>query len=57
MKKRLVSVIALAMAMLLALAIPATAENVEEKYFEHWNPDAPALKALIEYVEDRKSVV
>jgi len=32
---------------------PAVEEPAEEEeYFEQWNADAPALKALIEYVED-----
>ena len=38
-----------ALAMVLMLAVPAMAE--EEPLFADWNPDAPALKALIEYVE------
>ncbi len=41
----------LALLMVLALsAVPAAAE--EEERFADWNPDAPALNALIEYVED-----
>lgn len=47
MKKILAVLMALVMA--LVLAVPAMAE--EEKLFADWNPDAPALKALIEYVE------
>ena len=38
-----------ALLMVLMLAVPAMAE--EEPLFADWNPDAPALKALIEYVE------
>ncbi len=38
-----------ALAMVLMLAVPAMAE--EEPLFADWNPDAPALKALIEFVE------
>jgi len=42
---------ALALMMLLALlAVPAMAEQ-EEDIFADWNKDAPALKALIEYVK------
>ncbi len=33
-------------------AAPAFAEGGEEEGFACWNPDAPALKALTEYVED-----
>lgn len=47
MKKILAVLMALVMA--LVLAVPAMAE--EEKLFADWNPDAHALKALIEYVE------
>jgi len=48
--KHLMAVI-LAVAMLAALAaVPAVAEE-EEALFAEWNQDAPALKALIEYVE------
>ncbi len=47
MKKILAVLMALVMA--LVLAVPAMAE--EEELFADWNPDAPALKALIEYVE------
>ena len=38
-----------ALVMALILTVPAMAE--EENLFADWNPDAPALKALIEYVE------
>ena len=38
------------MMMLALLAVPALAEQ-EEDIFADWNKDAPALKALIEYVE------
>ena len=47
MKKILAVLIVLVMALM--LTVPATAE--EENLFADWNPDAPALKALIEYVE------
>lgn len=40
----------LALVMVLALAAPALAEE-EEELFQYWNKEAPALKALIEYVE------
>ena len=44
--------IALLLTLVLALAaLPAFAEE-GEAVFAEWNPDAPALKALIEYVED-----
>ena len=39
-----------ALVMVLALAAPALAEE-EEELFQYWNKEAPALKALIEYVE------
>ena len=43
--------VALAVMMLLALlAVPAMAEQ-EEDFFADWNKDAPALKALIDFVE------
>ena len=50
MKRLFAAVIALVMAAAL-LAIPAFAEE-SGFVFSEWNPDAPALKALIEYVED-----
>ncbi|MBR4501917.1 MAG: haloacid dehalogenase-like hydrolase [Clostridia bacterium] len=44
--------IAVLLTLVLALAmLPVSAEE-GEAYFADWNPDAPALKALIEYVED-----
>ena len=46
--KRILAVLT-ALVMALILCVPATAE--EEDRFADWNPDAPALKALIEYVE------
>ena len=46
--KRILAVLT-ALVMALMLCVPATAE--EEDRFADWNPDAPALKALIEYVE------
>ena len=48
MKKLLM--VLLALVMVLALAAPALAEE-EEELFQYWNKEAPALKALIEYVE------
>ena len=54
MKKILAMLIVLMMTMTALFAVPAFAESgeAEEEYFEDWNPDAPALKVLIEYVED-----
>ena len=46
--KRILAVLT-ALLMALMLTVPAMAE--EENRFADWNPDAPALKALIEYVE------
>ena len=46
--KRFLAVLT-ALVMALMLTVPAMAE--EENPFADWNPDAPALKALIEYVE------
>ena len=42
--------LAVMMAMMTLLSVPAIAEQ-EEDIFADWNKDAPALKALIEYVE------
>jgi len=46
---------AILMAMMLALtalaAVPALAEEQDEQYFTFWNPEAPALKTLISYVD------
>ena len=50
MKRILAVLMTLVMALVLA-AVPACAESGEERFAE-WNPEAPALKALIEYVED-----
>ena len=46
--KRILAVLT-ALVMALMLSVPVMAE--EEDRFADWNPDAPALKALIEYVE------
>ncbi len=48
MKKWLAGWLALMMVAVMAFAIPAMAE--EEDPFADWNPEAPALQALIEYV-------
>lgn len=50
MKRFAAVLMTLVMAMAL-FAVPAFAEG-EETAFAEWNPEAPALKALIEYVED-----
>ena len=50
MKRLLTALITLAMVIAL-FAVPAYAEE-SGFVFSEWNPDAPALKALIEYVED-----
>ena len=47
MKRILAAMTALMMALLLTVTAGAEEENI----FADWNPDAPALKALIEYVE------
>ena len=47
--KKILTVL-MALVMVLALAAPALAEE-EEELFQYWNKEAPALKALIEYVE------
>ena len=67
MKNRLVILMAMLLAAMLALscfalaeeapAVEATAEKAaateaDEEAFPLWNADAPALKALVEYVED-----
>lgn len=49
MKKMLT--VLLALVMVLALAAPAAEAEEEEELFQYWNKEAPALKALIEYVE------
>ena len=51
---RKLTAVLLALMMLLALvpAVPAAAQDAEENPFPHWNPEAPSLKALVEYVED-----
>ncbi len=47
--KKILTVL-MALVMVLALAVPVMAEEKEE-LFQYWNKEAPALKALIEYVE------
>ena len=47
--KKILTVL-MALVMVLALAVPVMAEE-EEELFQYWNKEAPALKALIEYVE------
>ena len=51
MKKGITVLLVLAMAALALFAVPALAEGTEDAFAE-WNSEAPALKALIEYVED-----
>jgi phosphoserine phosphatase len=51
MKKGITVLLVLAIAALALFAAPALAEEKEEAFAE-WNSEAPALKALIEYVED-----
>ena len=50
MKKTLAAVMALIMILPVLLSVPALAEEGADA-FSDWNPEAPALKALIEYVE------
>ena len=53
MKKTIAAAMALLMALLMALTGFALAETEEqEATFAEWNADAPALNALIDYVED-----
>ena len=49
--KRLLAVVLTLVMMVTLLAVPAFAEE-DGFVFSEWNPDAPALKTLIEYVED-----
>ena len=46
----LVALLMFSSMMAFAEAIPEAANNTEEA-FSQWNPDAPALNALIDYVE------
>ena len=50
MRKMLAILLSL-MTVAVLFVIPAAAEQTES-IFEEWNPEAPALKALIDYVED-----
>ena len=50
MKKKTTVLLALTVAFLTLLAAPGFAGQ-EEFFFTEWNQDAPALKALVEYVE------
>ena len=50
MKKLTAVIMALMMITMMLFAVPVLAEESEELFAE-WNPEAPALKALIEYVE------
>ena len=50
MKKALTAVMALIMILPVLLCAPVRAEEGAD-FFTDWNPEAPALKALIEYVE------
>ena len=49
--KRLLAVVLTLVMVVTLLAVPAIAEE-DSFVFSEWNPDAPALKTLIEYVED-----
>ena len=49
--KRLLAVVLTLVMVITLLAVPAFAEE-DGFVFSEWNPDAPALKTLIEYVED-----
>ena len=49
--KRIAAVLMTLVMVIALFAAPAFAEN-DETVFAEWNPEAPALKALIEYVED-----
>ena len=48
---RLTALLLAALLVLTAAAGFAFAESAEEEWFSLWNPDAPAMNALIEYVE------
>ena len=55
MKKYIVIVLALILSLSMVLAVSADQDATEEKWedvFEYWNPEAPALNTLIEYVEN-----
>ena len=47
-------ILAVLLTLVMTVALPAVSVFAEESgfVFSEWNPDAPALKALIEYVED-----
>ena len=49
--KRIAAVLMTLVMVIALFAAPAFAEN-DETVFAEWNPEAPALKALTEYVED-----
>ena len=49
--KRIAAVLMTLVMVMALFAAPVFAEN-DETVFAEWNPEAPALKALIEYVED-----
>ncbi len=54
MKKWVASMMLLMLMAMLCFAVPVIAqeqETEEEEVFAEWNPEAPALKTLIEYVE------
>ena len=50
MKKTMAALMTLVLALCMVCVLPAAAEEGEEAFAE-WNSEAPALKALIEYVE------
>ena len=50
--RRILAVITILVMAAALFAAPVFAEEGEEEAFACWNPDAPALKALIEYVEE-----
>ena len=50
--KRILAVLTILVMTAALFTAPAFAEEGEEETFACWNPDAPALKALIAYVED-----
>ena len=50
--KRIIAVLTILVMTAALFAAPAFAEDGEEEAFACWNPDAPALKVLTEYVEN-----
>ena len=50
-KQLTAAILGIMMSLMMLLSVPAAAEQQAEDPFADWNKDAPALKALIGYVE------